>query len=121
MLTYSFRIFPTSDQEQQLLELSHIRNEIYNHFLELQQNEYKINKKILSAYDMMAICTSLKQDEKYTHWNKLNSKAVQRAITELDGSYKSFFKLIKKDKTARPPRLREIKSNIFNPIIYNQS
>ena len=121
MLTNSFRIFPTKEQISSLIELSIIRDEIYNYFLGLQQNEYETNKKIISAFDMMHKCVDLKQLPEFSYWNKLNSKAIQRVITELDGSYKSFFKLIKKDKSARPPKLREIKENNFNSLVFNQS
>lgn len=121
MLTNSFRIFPTKEQTSSLIELSIIRDEIYNHFLGLQQNEYETNKKIFSSFDMMHKCVYLKKLPEFSHWNKLNSKAIQRVITELDGSCKSFFKLIKKDKSARPPKLREIKNDKFNSLVFNQS
>ena len=121
MLTHSFRIFPTNEQIPSLIELSHVRDDIYNYFVLLQESEYKKSKKIISKYDMMGMSVVLKKKDKYSHWNKLNSKATQRVLAELDGSYKSFFKLMKKDKLARPPHLRESKKGQFNTIVYNQS
>ena len=120
MLTHSFRIFPTKEQISSLIEISQVRDEIYNHFLGLQQSEYEVNKKLKSKFDMMHMCVDLKKSPEHSHWNKLNSKAVQRTIVELDGSYKSFFKLVKKDKSAKPPQPREIKE-YFGSIVYNQS
>lgn len=120
MLTYSFRIFPNKEQIGDLILLSQIRDEIYNYFLAFQKNEFEKSKKILSAYDMMHKCVALKGLSEYFHWSKLNSKAIQRVIAELDGSYKSFFKAIKKDKTARPPKPRE-KEVQFRVLTFNQS
>jgi putative transposase len=121
MLTYSFRIFPTREQISILTDLSSLKDEIYNHFLELQQNEYKTTEDKISLYDMYNLIPVLKKQPKFAHWKKLHSKATQRVIAELEGSYKSFFKLIKKDKSARPPKRRETKPGFYTTISFNQS
>jgi hypothetical protein len=46
---------------------------------------------------------------KYIHqWKELNSKAIQTISTEVSQSHLSFFTLIKKDKTARPPKQKPL-------------
>jgi len=116
--TFSIRLFPDNDQINKLNDLSSIRNDIWNKLLEIEENEYKINKKILNKFDLNNLLPKLK--EKYTEWKKLNSKAIQSISTELFGSYRSFFNLIKKDKNARPPRKIE-NNNYFHTIVWNQS
>ncbi|MCK9415973.1 RNA-guided endonuclease TnpB family protein [Candidatus Dojkabacteria bacterium] len=118
MKTYSIRIFPTKEQIEQLQELSSIRNDIWNNLVDIQQIEYKNNKKILSRFDLMSILP--KQKKIHINWLKLNSKACQTICCELFQSYQSFFGLIKKDKTARPPNKKEITNN-FHTISFNQS
>jgi putative transposase len=114
---YSIRLFPTKEQTNQLKELSGIRKDIWNKLIDIQQNEYETKKTILNKFDLNNLLPELK--EQYTDWKKLNSKAVQTVATEIYGSYRSFFNLIKKDKTARPPR--KINSNYYHTVVWNQS
>ena len=114
---YSIRLFPTKEQTNQLKELSGIRKDIWNKLIDIQQNEYETKKTILNKFDLNNLLPELK--EQYTDWKKLNSKAVQTVATEIYGSYRSFFNLIKKDKTARPPR--KIDSNYYHTVVWNQS
>jgi putative transposase len=114
---YSMRLFPSSDQISQLKELSEIRKDIWNKLLDIEQNEYKTNKSIFNKFDLNNMLPSLK--EQYPHWKKLNAKAIQTIATELYGSYRSFFNLIKKDKTSRPPKKNE--NDHYHTIVWNQS
>lgn len=116
--TYSIRLFPTKEQIDELKSLSSIRNDIWNKLLEIEENEYKTNKTIISKFGLNNLLPNLK--EKYPDWKKLNSKAIQTISTELFGSYRSFFNLIKKDKNARPPRKIENNEH-FHTIVWNQS
>jgi putative transposase len=115
--SYSIRLFPSKEQIGQLKELSDIRKDIWNKLIDVQQNEYEIKKTILNKFDLNNLLPELK--EQYINWKKLNSKAVQTIATEIYGSYRSFFNLIKKDKTARPPR--KIDSDYYHTIVWNQS
>ena len=118
--TFSIRLFPTITQIDELNELSSIRNEIWNELLDIEENEYKTTKKILNKFGLNNLLPELK--EEYPNWKKLNSKAIQTISTELFGSYRSFFNLIKKDKNARPPRKIEDDSfSNFHTIVWNQS
>ena len=116
--TFSIRLFPTKTQIDELKELSSIRNEIWNKLLDIEENEYKTTKKILNKFSLNNLLPELK--EEHPNWKKLNSKAVQTISTELFGSYRSFFNLIKKDKNAKPPRKIEDNNN-FHTIVWNQS
>lgn len=117
MKSYSIRLFPNMKQINNLLELSIIRNEIWNKLLNIQKNEYKTNRKILNKFELNNLLPKLKDDN--PKWKKLNSKSCQSISTELYGSYRSFFNLIKKDKTARPPKF--INNDNFHTLTFNQS
>lgn len=118
MKTYSIRLFPTNEQISQLNKLSDIRMDIWNTLINIQQDNYETNGKILSKFDLINLLPELKKTTK-PEWKLLNSKAIQTIATEVFQSYQSFFTLIKKDKSARPPKSKEI--TIFHTINYNQS
>lgn len=117
MKTYKIRLFPTKNQIDDLNELSSIRTSIWNELLNIQQKSYDENKSIHNKFDLNNMLPKLK--EKYPNWKKLNSKSIQTISTELFGSYRSFFNLIKKDKNARPPR--KIENHDYHTISWNQS
>ena len=117
MKTYSIRLFPTETQIQQLNELSSIRVEIYNFYLQKNAECYENTKKTPTAYDNHKLVTTEKLNK--LHWSKLNAKCIQTTLTKLHDNYISFFVLIKKDKTARPPQ--PILNDRFKTIVYNQS
>jgi len=117
MKTYQIRLFPSSDQIIQLQKLSDIRKDIWNKLLDIQHDKYKKDKTIFNKFDLNNMLPELKNQ--HPNWKKLNSKAIQTIATELYGSYRSFFNLIKKDKSARPPRKSE---NVnYHSISWNQS
>ena len=116
--TYSVRLFPNKQQKQQIEHLSVVRNMIFNALLDIEFNEYQTNKKIFSEFDLNYKLPELKS--KYIEFKMLNSKACQRISKEVFSSYKSFFSLVKKDHTARPPRKIEDVQQ-FHTIVFNQS
>ena len=119
MKTYTIRLFPSSEQVQQLNQLSSIRNSLWNTLIGMEQSEYDANKKIIHNYELDKHITNLR---KTSDLSLLNSKACQRVSKEIYSSYQSFFKLIKKDKSARPPKLiDEAIINKYHTLIYNQS
>ena len=116
MKTYQIRIFPTKVQEQELLNLSQIRNDIWNTFADLQQQRIESGLNILTNFDLHKLITTTKLTN---NWGVLNSKASQRVATELFKSYQSYFILRKKDKTAKAPN--KITNTNFHTLVYNQS
>lgn len=116
MKTYQIRIFPTKVQEQELLNLSQIRNDIWNTFSDLQQSRLDSGLNILTNFDLHKLITTIKLTN---NWGVLNSKASQRVATELFKSYQSYFIKRKKDKTAKVPN--KITNTNFHTLVYNQS
>jgi putative transposase len=117
MKTYLLRLNPTKEKIERLMELSSIKKDIWNELLNIEQKSYDNDKIFIDQYKLNNILTQLRnQNEK---WQKLNSKACQTIATEIVGSYRSFFNLIKKDKSARPPR--KLEDNNYHTISFNQS
>ena len=117
MKTYKIRLFPSNEQIIILKELSDIRKDVWNKLIDIQNNKYEKDKIILDKFKLNNMFPELKKI--YPNWKKLNSKSLQTIATELYGSYRSFFNLIKKDKSARPPK--KIENNYFHSLTWNQS
>jgi putative transposase len=117
MRTYRLRLNPSNEQINMLMELSYIKKEIWNKLLDIEKKSYDKYKKFIDQYELNNILTQLRIADK--KWQKLNSKACQTIATEMIGSYRSFFNLVKKDKLARPPR--KIEDNNYHTISFNQS
>lgn len=116
--TYTIRLFPNKKQEQQLRNLSLARNTLYNILIDIEQQTYKTTGKIKTEYDLDKDITTLRKQTPLILC--LNSKASQRVAKEIYSSYKSFFNLVKKDDTAKPPqKLQDV--NRFHTVVYNQT
>ena len=116
--TYTIRLLPSKEQEQQLQNLSLARNTLYNALIDIEIQTYNETKKVKTEFDLDKDITILRKVSPSIA--QLNSKASQRVAKEIYSSYKSFFNLVKKDKTARPPhKVEDI--NRFHTIAYNQT
>jgi len=118
MKTYTIRLFPSQEQILQLNKLSDIRMDVWNTVIGVQQKEYELNKTIYRKFDLINLLPNLKNTIK-PEWKELNAKAIQTIATEVSQSYLSFFSLIKKDKTARPPKQKELGK--YHTLTFNQS
>jgi IS605 OrfB family transposase len=118
MKTYPIRLFPSQEQILQLNQLSDIRMDVWNTLIDIQQKEYQEQKKIYRKFDLINLLPNLKNTIK-PEWKELNAKAIQTIATEVSQSYLSFFTLIKKDKTARPPKQKE--TGKYHTLTFNQS
>jgi len=117
--TYQIRLNPTTEQIIQLNNLSMIKNQLYNKIIQIQIDEHNTNNRIHSEFDLNKLIT-IWRNEDNSIFKQLNSKACQTVAKQVFGSYRSFFNLIKKDKTARPPKLID-NINEFKTIVFNQS
>ena len=116
--TYTIRLFPNREQEEQLQGLSLTRNTLYNTLIGIEEQTYKETSKIKTEFDLDKDITRLRKENSL--FLNLNSKASQRVAKEVYSSYKSFFNLLKKDRTAKPPRRIET-PNKFHTVVYNQT
>jgi len=92
--------------------------DVWNTLIDIQQKYYEINKKIYSKFELINLLPKLKNVTK-PEWKLLNAKAIQTIATEVSQSYQSFFTLIKKDNTAKPPKQKEL--GRYHTLVFNQS
>ena len=116
--TYTIRLFPNKEQIIQLNNLSLARNMLYNILIDIEEYAYKDTGKIKTEFDLDRDITQIRKKNQIIAC--LNSKASQRVAKEIYSSYKSFFNLIKKDNTARPPHKIETPEK-FHTIVWNQT
>lgn len=115
--TYSMRLFPTRLQVGKLEELSKTRNLLWNEIMSIEEKAFE-EKYLIGEFDLNNMLPSLK--EEHPEYKVLNSKACQRICKEVYSSYRSFFHLIKKDNTAKPPqKVKDVEQ--FHTVVFNQS
>ena len=116
-LTQKIRIFPNEKQEIVLWKLSERCRLLYNFALDERIKLWDLEKKRLTYIEQANKLKDIKKQ--YPEYNWVYSKVLQEVLKSLDSSYKSFYKLIKKDKNARLPKFRG--SKYFFTMNYNQS
>lgn len=115
-LTQKIRIEPTEEQKDVLWTLSEKCRLIYNFALKERIDAWENSKEFVNYFKQSKDLPSMK--DKYPEYKWVYSKVLQDVLRTLDANYKSFFALIKKDKTARPPKFKGAK--YFTTMTYNQ-
>jgi putative transposase len=116
-LTQKIKINVNTTQEEILNIISEKCRLIYNFALTERKKEWEENKKNVSYITQQNNLPKIK--EQYPEYNIVYSKVLQHILRVLDDNYKSFYSLVKKDKTARPPKYLGKKH--FTTLTYNQS
>ena len=63
---YKFRVYPNEQQIELFNKTAGCRRLIWNMFLNLHEEDYKLNGKSLSKFDAIKLLSSLKKQEGYT-------------------------------------------------------
>ena len=103
--SYKVRIYPNKSQIELLDKHFGCVRFIYNHFLNIKNNEYKETGKNLSYYDLCNKLTTIKNSDDYDWLNDVNSQSLQWSIRFLDISFNNFF-----NKKSKFPKFKK-KSN----------
>ena len=86
---YKFRFYPTKIQIKKLNSTFGCVRYVYNHFLDLKQKLYNIEKKSMSYNICSKELTVLKKDKE---WLKdVDKFSLQNSLKDLDKAYKNFF------------------------------
>jgi putative transposase len=88
--SYQVRIYPKEEQSQQLKSMIGSCRWLWNHLLELNINEYNINKKFIFFNDMSKMLPQLKK--KYPWLADTCSQALNRVCKNLDKALRDSFK-----------------------------
>jgi len=87
---FKYRIYPNQGQQGILaIQFGHSRF-VYNHFLQVKQNLYKLTKESLSYYDTTALLVELKKEFEWL--KQAGSQVLQQSLKNLNSSYTNFFK-----------------------------
>ena len=113
MRTYKFRMYPTSQERENLFTSLNSSRHIYNKMLEMM-NKKKYSKKELSKF-----LTEYKKTEEGNYLNKCYSKMIQPLIDKIFSSIKGLSK--SKKNGNKIGRLRFKSRNRFSSFTYNQS
>ncbi|GAH69744.1 unnamed protein product, partial [marine sediment metagenome] len=117
-LSQKIRIFPDSEQEEILWNISEKCRLIYNFALSEKIDSWKNKGEYVSYFKQQNDLPIIKK--KYPEYRWVYSKVLQYILRTLDADYHSFFSLFKKgDKSARPPKFKGKK--YFTTMVYNQS
>jgi len=87
---FKVKIYPTPEQEQQLLRTAGACRWIYNHYLEERTNYYLEHQKTLTYKEMSANMTRLRKELEWLSDTRLQT--LQQSLRQLEDAYKRFFR-----------------------------
>lgn len=98
---FKFRIYPNKTQQQLINRTFGCVRFVYNHFLAVRRDEWKVNHRSLTCSQTCTMLTDLKRHEEYNWLKRVDSMALQNSLRDLDRAYQNFFK-----KRAGYPRFK---------------
>lgn len=116
---YKFRIYPNKQQEILINKTIGSSRFVFNHFLQLWNEEYSKTKKGLSYNTCATMLPSMKKSEEYSWLKEVDSIALQSSIKNLEDSFNRFFKkqnMKPKFKSKKNPSQSYITKNVSNSI-----
>lgn len=118
--TFKYKLY-SSKRNKHLHSQVELAASIYNHCIALHRRYYRLYKKSLNYYNLKKHLTKLKKLQKYSHWNSLNSQAIQNIAERIDFGYKLFFNNLKSNsrRHVSPPTFR--KRSKYKSITFTQS
>ncbi|OJF17786.1 MAG: transposase [Bacillaceae bacterium G1] len=87
---YSFRLYPTKGQEEQIRRTIGCCRFVFNYFLARRKEAYEQAGVTLDKYACMRELTALK--EQFPWLREVDATALQRALEELDNAFQRFFR-----------------------------
>ena len=107
---YKYRIYPTDEQKELINKTFGCSRFIYNHFLAMKIELYKIDQKSISYSRCSELLTELKKEKQWL--KEVDKFALQNSIRDLDTAYQNFFREHKKGNTNQGyPKFKSKKNN----------
>lgn len=104
-LAYKFALYPTMEQEIQIIKTFGCVRWVYNHCLDKRKSYYKETGKTFGLSQCKKLITQLRNEPEYYWLKEADSTALHRAAEHLDNAYQRFF-----DKISGYPKFKK-KSN----------
>ena len=89
---YSYRFYPTPDQEQNLAQTFGCVRYVYNRSLRYRQDAWYELQKSVSYLQNSALLTGWKKEPECIWLNEVSSVPLQQALRHLQTGYSNFFK-----------------------------
>lgn len=102
---YKFRLYPTRQQESDLLTLLGRLRYFYNAALQERREGYKRGVKVTRATQEKAI-TTVKQDADCVEYAGIHTHLLQDVVKRLDRAFEGFFRRVKQGATPGYPRFK---------------
>lgn len=106
--TYCFKLYKNKRNKHLHAQID-LASQIYNHCIALHKRYYRRSGRHISLYTMQKHIAKLKKLRKYSHWNQLNSQAIQNVAERIERGYQLFFRNLKAESRRRvaPPSFRK--------------
>lgn len=114
--TYKYRLYPSKQQENILLNQLRITCNLYNHLLEKKKAEYEFGKN-LSEFDLNNYISQLKQEN--SELKQVHSQILQQQSRRITNAFKNFFRRLKNREKPGFPRFKPI--DRFRSLTFPQS
>lgn len=101
---FKIRIYPTKDQEQLFWRHIGACRFIWNLMLDIQNKQYELGAKHLSAFEMINLLTAIKADEEYVWLRGISRTSLDRECQDVSKAYDRFF-----SKISRYPKFKSRK------------
>jgi putative transposase len=88
---WRFRCYPTLDQTNHLGRTFGCCRVVYNHFLRIRTDAYRIGRRAIGYAETDRLLTALKKQEDYSWLNDVSSVPLQQALRHLQTAFVSFF------------------------------
>ena len=90
-LGYKFRIYPNKTQENLINRTLGFARFVFNHFLAVRRDEWKVNHNSLTYVKTSKLLTDLKKREETAWLSEADSMALQESLQNLDRAFQNFF------------------------------
>jgi putative transposase len=114
---HKFRIYPTTEEANQLANFFGAKRWLFNHYLAEQKDRFFKKEKHLSNFDINKLITQLKKETDTTWLREIDDWCLKHAAEDLTNAYQQFFDSIKGKRRGKKQELPKFKSK-YNKQTY---
>lgn len=107
-MSYKFRLYPTSAQEELIQKTFGCCRYVYNYFLAERKRQYEESGITLNFYGCNKLLTALKRENAWLC--EPDKHALQNSLRDLDQAYKCFFRSVKNGGNVGYPKFKTKKA-----------
>jgi putative transposase len=114
LLRYSYRLYPTPDQQIALSRAFGCARVVFNDGLAARRAAYEAGEPYISDAAMSALLTQSKRDPARAWLGEVSAVVLQQALDDLNAAYRNFFSSVtgkRKGPKIAPPRFRSRKDS----------